>query len=44
MKGFAYGSFITSLLFIALQWRIVSAEVVDLTPETFESMATKGTW
>jgi hypothetical protein len=31
MKGFAYGSFITSLLFIALQWRIASAEVVDLT-------------
>jgi hypothetical protein len=41
MKAF---SLVASLLFIAFQWRIASAEVVDLTPESFAALASTGTW
>ncbi|KAI8584780.1 hypothetical protein K450DRAFT_217988 [Umbelopsis ramanniana AG] len=41
MKAF---SLVATLLLITLQCRITSAEVVDLTPESFATLASTGTW
>jgi hypothetical protein len=44
MKGFTIGSVTLTLLLNVIQWAVVDAEIVELTPSNYDSLASSGTW
>lgn len=44
MKGITIGSVALTLFFSAIQWAVVDAEIVELTPSNYDALAKSGTW